>query len=50
MKPPNFLKDDHGQDLLEYGVLLGLITLSAFAAATALGAWVARIFQIIAHL
>ena len=33
----NFIKDEEGQDMVEYALLLGLIALAAVVGATALG-------------
>ena len=35
-----FVREDAGQDLIEYAVLLGLITVGAVAAIGSLGTWV----------
>jgi pilus assembly protein Flp/PilA len=42
-----FVRDDSGQDLLEYALLVGLIALVAVLAVTSTGASVNRIFQAI---
>ena len=44
----SFAKDDSGQDLLEYALLVALIALVAIAAVTAAGGSVKTIFQTIA--
>jgi pilus assembly protein Flp/PilA len=41
------VRDDSGQDLLEYALLVGLIALVAVLAVTSTGASVNRIFQAI---
>ena len=42
-----FVKDDSGQDLLEYALLVGLIALVAVLAVTSTGSSVNRIFDAI---
>jgi len=42
-----FVRDDSGQDLLEYALLVGLIALVAVLAVTSTGTSVNRIFQAI---
>ena len=42
-----FVRDDSGQDLLEYALLIGLIALVAVLAVTSTGSSVNRIFQAI---
>jgi pilus assembly protein Flp/PilA len=42
-----FVKDDSGQDLLEYALLVGLIALVAVLAVTSTGTSVNNIFQAI---
>jgi pilus assembly protein Flp/PilA len=44
----SFLRNDEGQDLLEYALLVALIALVAIAAVTAAGGSVSTIFQTIA--
>lgn len=44
----NLLRNDSGQDLLEYALLVALIALVAIAAVTAAGGSVKTIFQSIA--
>ena len=44
-----FVKDDSGQDLLEYALLVGLIALVAVLAVTSTGASVNNIFQAISN-
>jgi len=44
----SFVRDDEGQDLLEYALLVALIALVAIAAVTAAGSSVSTIFQTIA--
>jgi pilus assembly protein Flp/PilA len=44
----SFVRDDEGQDLLEYALLVALIALVAIAAVTAAGSTVSTIFQTIA--
>lgn len=44
----SFVRDDEGQDLLEYALLVALIALVAIAAVTAAGGSVSTIFQSIA--
>ncbi len=45
----NFAKDDSGQDLLEYALLVALIALVAFGAVAAAGTQVNAIFTSIAN-
>jgi pilus assembly protein Flp/PilA len=40
-----FIRDDEGQDLIEYGLLIGIITTAAIAAITAIGPRVAEYFS-----
>ena len=47
MRP--FVRDDSGQDLLEYALLIGLIALVAVLAVTSTGQSVNRIFDSIAQ-
>jgi pilus assembly protein Flp/PilA len=47
MRP--FVRDDSGQDLLEYALLIGLIALVAVLAVTSTGQSVNRIFNSIAQ-
>jgi pilus assembly protein Flp/PilA len=47
MRP--FVRDDSGQDLLEYALLIGLIALVAVLAVTSTGTSVNRIFDSIAQ-
>jgi pilus assembly protein Flp/PilA len=47
MRP--FVRDDSGQDLLEYALLVGLIALVAVLAVTSTGTSVNRIFDSIAQ-
>lgn len=44
----SFVRNDEGQDLLEYALLVALIALVAIAAVTAAGSAVSTIFQSIA--
>jgi len=44
----SFIRNDEGQDLLEYALLVALIALVAIAAVTAAGGSVSTIFQSIA--
>ena len=44
----SFVRNDEGQDLLEYALLVALIALVAIAAVTAAGGSVSTIFQAIA--
>jgi pilus assembly protein Flp/PilA len=44
-----FVKDDSGQDLLEYALLVGLIALVAVLAVTATGTSVNKIFNSISQ-
>jgi len=44
----SFVRNDEGQDLLEYALLVALIALVAIAAVTAAGGSVSTIFQSIA--
>ena len=44
----SFARNDEGQDLLEYALLVALIALVAIAAVTAAGTSVSTIFQSIA--
>ena len=44
----SFVRDDEGQDLLEYALLVALIALVAIAAVTAAGGSVSAIFDKIA--
>jgi len=44
-----FVRDDSGQDLLEYALLMGLIALVAVLAVTSTGTSVNRIFDSIAQ-
>jgi pilus assembly protein Flp/PilA len=44
----NFRRDDEGQDLLEYALLVALIAIVAVTAVTTAGTTVAGIFQNIA--
>ena len=39
-----FVREDAGQDLIEYGLLVGIITVGAIAAITAIGPKVAEYF------
>jgi pilus assembly protein Flp/PilA len=39
-----FVREDAGQDLIEYGILIGLITLGAIASIQAIGPKVADLF------
>jgi pilus assembly protein Flp/PilA len=41
----NFLRDEQGQDLVEYALLIGLITLVCVLALTASGTAVSKIFS-----
>jgi pilus assembly protein Flp/PilA len=41
----SFARNDEGQDLLEYALLVALIALVAIAAVTAAGTSVSKIFQ-----
>ena len=40
-----FVREDAGQDLIEYGLLVGIITVGAIAAITAIGPKVAKFFR-----
>jgi pilus assembly protein Flp/PilA len=40
-----FIKDDRGQDLLEYAMVSGLIAIGAVAALTTIGDDVAKVFD-----
>lgn len=40
-----FLNDDQGQDLIEYGLLVGIITTAAIGAITIIGPRVAAYFS-----
>jgi pilus assembly protein Flp/PilA len=40
-----FVREDAGQDLIEYGLLVGIITVGAIAAITAIGPKVAGYFN-----
>jgi len=40
-----FVKDDSGQDLIEYGLLIGIITAGAVTAIAAIGPKVTGYFQ-----
>ena len=40
-----FIRDDEGQDLIEYGLLAGVITTLAITAITAIGTRVTAFFQ-----
>jgi len=40
-----FVREEHGQDLIEYALLAGFISLSAVAAITAISSEVAGIYQ-----
>jgi len=42
-----FVRDDEGQDLIEYALLAGLISLVAVATVTTAGSQVSNIFQTI---
>ena len=44
----SFFRNEEGQDLLEYALLVALIALVAIAAVTAAGGSVSKIFQSIA--
>jgi pilus assembly protein Flp/PilA len=44
-----FVRDDEGQDLIEYALLAGLISLVAVATVTAAGTHVSSIFQTITN-
>ena len=44
----SFVRNEEGQDLLEYALLVALIALVAIAAVTAAGGSVSKIFQSIA--
>lgn len=44
----SFLKNDEGQDLLEYALLIALIAIVAVGAVTAAGTRVAAVFDAIA--
>lgn len=39
-----FVREDEGQDLIEYGLLIGIITLAAMTAITAIGPKVGAYF------
>ena len=40
-----FVRDEQGQDLIEYGLLIGIITVGAIAAIVAIGPKVADYFN-----
>jgi pilus assembly protein Flp/PilA len=40
----SFVRDDQGQDLIEYGLLIGLITVGVVATVRTIGTWVATQF------
>jgi len=40
-----FVRDEQGQDLIEYGLLIGIITVGAIAAIIAIGPKVANYFS-----
>ena len=40
-----FIREDAGQDLIEYGLLIGIITVGAIAAIIAIGPKVANYFS-----
>ncbi len=40
-----FLRQDHGQDLIEYGLLVGIITVGAIASIKLIGPKVATFFS-----
>ena len=40
-----FLREDQGEDLIEYGLLIGIITVGAIAAIIAIGPKVANYFS-----
>jgi len=40
-----FLREDHGQDLIEYGLLVGIITVGAIASIKLIGPKVATYFS-----
>jgi pilus assembly protein Flp/PilA len=40
-----FVREDEGQDLIEYGLLVGIITVGAIAAITAIGPKVQKFFD-----
>lgn len=40
-----FVREDSGQDLIEYGLLVGIITVACIAAIGAIGPKVANYFQ-----
>ena len=42
--PQRFKRDDDGQDLLEYGLLMALIAIVAMGAITALGTTIFNVF------
>ena len=42
-----FVRDEQGQDLIEYGLLIGIITVGAIAAIIAIGPKVASYFSIL---
>ena len=39
-----FIREDAGQDLIEYGLLVGIITVGAIAAITSIGPKVTKFF------
>ncbi|HWW82596.1 MAG TPA: Flp family type IVb pilin [Vicinamibacterales bacterium] len=39
-----FVSDEQGQDLIEYGLLIGIVTVATIAAITALGGKVGKYF------
>ena len=40
-----FIKEDAGQDLIEYGLLVGIITVGAITAITAIGPKVQKYYE-----
>lgn len=45
----SFVRDDQGQDLIEYGLLIGLITVGVIAFITTIGTWTALQFENLAN-
>ncbi len=43
------VRDEQGQDLIEYGLLIGIITVGAIAAIIAIGPKVANYFSTLEH-
>jgi pilus assembly protein Flp/PilA len=43
-----FVREDAGQDLIEYGILIGLITVGVVGFVTTIGGWVQTQFSTLA--